>query len=150
MSDAERSEVERVRFEPSPTDVSESFWEGTRQGELRLPWCTACGRAHWYPRRRCPHCGSSAIEWRASPGTGTLAAVSVQHRAAWPGLADRVPYAVGVVRLDEGVQMLAGIEGLDVDDPQAAVGRPVDVSWEDLREGRGLALYKVGGFRVAR
>jgi uncharacterized OB-fold protein len=137
------TEPERTRFEPPASSLAAPYWEGTRTGELRLPYCLDCGRPHWYPRRRCPHCRRARFEWRASRGTGIVASVSVQHRAGWMGLADRLPYAVGLVDLDEGVRLLAGIEGIDPDDPQAAVGTAVAVTWEDLSDGRKLALFTI-------
>jgi uncharacterized OB-fold protein len=139
------TDVERMRFEPPSSETGEPFWEASRSGELQLPWCRSCERPHWYPRRRCPHCRSADLEWRAAAGTGVVEAVSVQHRAGWMGLAERVPYAVAVVALDEGVSMLAELGGVDPDDPQAAVGQEVALVWEPLSDGRQLATFQVGG-----
>jgi hypothetical protein len=45
---------------------------------------------------------------------------------------------------------VAGIDGVDPDDPQAVVGRPVTIAWEDLSDGRRLALFQVGGSQSSR
>jgi len=137
------SEPERVRFEPPASALGEPFWEGTRAGELRLPWCRSCGRAHWYPRVRCPHCRGADLEWRPSTGAGVVYAVSVQHRAGWMGLAERVPYAVAVVELDDGPRLLGGLQGLDPELAASAVGRRVVLAWEELSDGRRLPMFTV-------
>lgn len=137
------SDVERVRFEPPVTERSTPFWEATRTGALVLPWCNACGRPHWYPRLRCPHCHSADLDWRPSTGDGVVYAVSVQHRAGWMGLADRGPYPVAVIELDDGPRIMGGLEGLDPDEAAAAVGRPVRISWEPLSDGRQLPMFTV-------
>lgn len=135
----DRPEVEPVRFEPPPDELSAPFWEATREGRLVLPWCRTCDRPHWYPRRRCPSCHGSDLEWRTSLGEGRVHAVSVQHRPQWPGLVDRAPYAVVLVELAEGVRMLAGITGAAAD--EVAVDQPVHLVWEDLSDGRRLPMF---------
>jgi uncharacterized OB-fold protein len=138
------SKVQRERFEPPVTELTTPFWDATREGQLELPWCGACGRAHWYPRRRCPHCHSADIEWRPSTGSGVVYAVSVQHRPGWMGLAERGPYGVALVQLDDGPRMMGGLEGLDPEETAASVGRRVTLAWEDLSDGRRLPMFRVG------
>jgi uncharacterized OB-fold protein len=131
---------ERTRFEPPASPSTERVWEATREGQLLLPWCLDCGRAHFYPRRRCPFCRGSNFEWRAAGGGGVVYALSVQHRPGWMGLADRVPYAVAVVELDEGVRIMGGLDGLG-DAAGAAVGTRVMLGWEPLSDGRQLPMF---------
>jgi uncharacterized protein len=141
------SDTERVRFEPEVTAVSEPFWAATEQRRLVLPWCEGCGAPHWYPRLRCPRCGGGDMEWRDAAGAATVAAVSRQHRPGWPGLAERVPYDVGLVDLDEGVRMFttlvadAGAIGVPATGEPFAVGERVAVCWEPLSDGRHLACF---------
>jgi uncharacterized protein len=137
------SDTERTRFEPAASELAEPFWDATREGRLVLPWCLDCGRAHFYPRRRCPHCRGGRFEWRDASGEGEVYAVSVQHRPGWMGLTDRVPYAVALVELDEGVRLMAGLDGLDADEAASAIGRRVTITWEPLSDGRQLAMFTV-------
>jgi uncharacterized protein len=130
---------ETTRFEPPPSEAAEPFWQATRDQRLVLPWCTSCDRAIWYPRPTCPRCLGTSIEWRAASGAGTVYAVSVQHRPAHPKLADRVPYAVALVDLAEGVRVMSEVVGVPADD--VAVGAPVQVTWEPLSDGRQLPLF---------
>lgn len=128
------------RFEPPVSAVSEPFWEATRERRLVLQRCGSCAGSVWYPRILCPACGAGDLEWRDADGRGTVYAVSVQHRAAHPGLADRVPYAVALVDLDDGVRMMTNVVGCPAEDVH--VGQRVRPTWERLSDGRHLLLHE--------
>lgn len=132
-----------TRLEPPVTPEAEPFWEASRRRELRLPWCGACERPHWYPRPTCPHCLSPDLAWRPASGRGTVAAVSVMHRPANPMMAAMGPYAVILVDLEEGVRMMSNATG--VDPTEVTVGMPVHVAWEELSDGRHLPLFEPAG-----
>ncbi len=86
--------------------LAEQWYEGLQRGELLIQACTACKKASMYPRTRCPFCHESALEWTPSSGRGQLFSFTVQRAGAPTGYEDEVPYALGVVRLDEDVQVL--------------------------------------------
>lgn len=65
--------------------------------------------------------------------------MSVQHRPAHPDLADRVPYAVALIDLPEGVRMLSEVVGCPPE--EVRVGMPVSVTWEPLSDGRHLPVF---------
>jgi len=131
------------RVAPPVSPAGDAFWQASRERRLVLPWCTDCGQPHWYPRGFCPSCLSEEIEWRAAAGAGTVHAVSVQPKPNHPGLADRVPYAVLLVDLVEGVRMM--LQCSSAPDPWAiAVGDPVRIGWEPLPDGRHLPTAEVG------
>ena len=116
------------------------YWEATRARQLVLPWCTTCEQPFWYPRAACPGCLGSGIEWREASGGGTVYAVSVQHNAALPEFKDRVPYAVALVELDEGVRFMTNI--VNVDPFEVAIGQRVHLTWEPIEDGRALAVFE--------
>ena len=129
-----------TRFEPTASPGGEPFWEGTREGRFLLPWCTACGRPHWYPREVCPHCLSEDLDWREASGVGTVYAVSVMPKPGNPTMAGREPYAVALVDLAEGVRMMAEVTGAD---PYAVEVRDdVCLDWEPLTDGRRLPVWR--------
>ncbi len=95
-----------ARFEPKATEVTDPFWEATREQRYLVQWCTACSTPIFYPREVCPSCLSSdMLEWKESNGSGTVYAVSVQYRPGNPTMADQVPYAVALVELDAGASV---------------------------------------------
>src|SRR5690349_13535823 len=92
-----------ARLEPPTTDLTDPFWDATRENRYLVQWCTACDEPIFFPREVCPSCLSAdSLKWRESNGTGTVYAVSVQHRPANPTMADRVPYVVALVEIDAG------------------------------------------------
>ena len=128
-----------TRFEPPADEVSEPFWEATRDGRLLVQWCLDCDAAVFFPRAVCPRCLGTSLEWRASLGTGTVYAATVEHRPQNPMMADRAPYVVALVDVDDGWRMLTSVVGRDPDD--IVVGMRVAVTWEALSDGRHLPLF---------
>lgn len=86
--------------------LSETFYEGLNRGELLIQTCDACGADSMYPRSRCPFCYEPALNWKSASGHGSLYSYTVLRAGPPKGFEDELPYAVGVVRLDEGVQVL--------------------------------------------
>ena len=57
----------------------------------------------WFPPTvMCPSCGSTDHEWVEASGRGTVFSYVVMHRVYHPGFADKVPYVVAVIELEEG------------------------------------------------
>jgi uncharacterized OB-fold protein len=129
-----------TRFEPPVGPGAETFWNATREQRLVLPWCLDCERPFFYPRAICPRCLGSAIGHRESGGTGTVYAVTVEHRPQNPMMAAMAPYAVALVELGEGVRMLSNVVGCPAAD--VTVGMPVLVTWVPLTDGRHLPCFQ--------
>lgn len=128
------------RFEPPASEVALPYWDATRERRLLVQWCLDCERPIFYPREVCPFCLGVRLEWREASGGGTVYAVTVEHRPQNPKMAERAPYAVALVDLDEGVRMLTSIVGTD---PLAVrVGDRVRVAWEALSDGRHLPVFE--------
>lgn len=134
------TETQPTRFEPPVTETTEAFWEATRDERLLVQWCASCDEAVFYPREVCPGCLGDDLTWRESAGRATVYAVSVQHRPGNPFMADRVPYAVALVDLDEGIRMMTNV--VDCDPEQVTIGQQVAVSWEPLSDGRNLPVFR--------
>lgn len=95
------------------TEVSREFWAGLAEGRLRLQRCITCGMHQTFPQRHCRGCLSQELEWVEASGNGTLHSFSTVHRPPSPEFADKVPYVLGMVRLDDGVQLLGLIDVAD-------------------------------------
>jgi uncharacterized OB-fold protein len=116
------------------------FWEGAASGELRIPRCAACGAWVWYPRERCPGCGGADLPWTATAGRGKLFSWAVVRRALWAPYAPFVPYATGLVALEEdpAVRIVTRLVDCDVDSlridlPVRAVFQPLAFAGDDRR-----------------
>jgi uncharacterized OB-fold protein len=142
--------VTATRLEPQGSEVSDPFWDATRESRYVVQWCTDCAHPIFYPREVCPTCLSAdALTWRESSGRGTVHAISVQHRPANPTMADRVPYAVALVEVDAGggdgatIRVMSNI--VECDPEAVAVGDAVTVAWEPLSDGRNLPVFVPSG-----
>lgn len=122
---------------PEPSSASAPFWAATRERELHMQRCGDCARLVWYPRGTCPHCGAAALRWERLCGDGVVYAVSVHHRPALPALADKVPYSVVLVDLDEGARIMSNVFG-----PPPQVGDAVRITWIPLPDGRNLPAFE--------
>ena len=129
------------RIEPQASEATDRFWDATKDKRYLIQWCDACVHPIFYPREVCPTCLSSdSLDWRESKGKGTVYAVSVQHRPANPMMADKVPYVVALVELDEGIRVMSNVVNSDPFSVQ--VGDAVSLTWEELSDGRNLPLFE--------
>jgi hypothetical protein len=62
-------------------------------------------------------------------------------KPAMPMMADRVPYLVALISLDDGVRMMSNVVGSDP--YTVAVGDRVQVDWEPLTDGRHLPVFRL-------
>lgn len=98
---------------PAITDLNRPFWEGCAAGELRLQQCGACHLVRYPVSETCPRCLSPDAEWRPMSGRGVVLSAIAFHRAYNPAWADRVPYNVALIQLDEGPRMFSNVVPLD-------------------------------------
>ncbi len=87
--------------------IRDQFRAGLVRGELLLQHCRTCDKLNMYPRHACPHCQSTALGWQPSRGGGVLHSFTVLRAGAPEGFEKDLPYALAVIKLDEGVQLLA-------------------------------------------
>lgn len=131
---------------PQPTPETQHFWDGTREGELRLQRCDACAHVYFPPRPFCPKCSSRDVSVFRASGRGKLASYIINERGhpAWDG-----PYSIALVELDEGVRMMSNV----VDCPQTpealVLDMPLEVKFERLTDEITLPLFRpvAGGAR---
>lgn len=95
--------------------MTSPFWDAAAEDRLVLPWCRVCDAAIWYPRTICPTCHGSDVEWVAATGGGTIYSFTVSFRGAGPW-AEKVPYVIAYVELDEGPRVLTNVVDAAVDD----------------------------------
>lgn len=126
---------------PIPTAETARYWRSALEGRLEIQHCRSCARHQFYPRRFCTRCLSDQIEWVQASGRGRIYTYTVCHVAAHPAFESRVPYAIAMIELDEGVRMLAGI--VDSDLGRLAVGAPVQVCFERISDEIALPMFRL-------
>ncbi|HJS85361.1 MAG TPA: Zn-ribbon domain-containing OB-fold protein [Acetobacteraceae bacterium] len=127
------------RARPKPTPETKHFWDGTREGELRLQRCDSCRTVYFPPRPFCPACASRAVSVFAASGRGVLWSYVIHHRPV-PGFTP--PYAIAVVQLDEGPRLMTNI----IDCPQTPEALRLDmklqVAFHRLDDEITLPLFR--------
>ena len=118
----------RPRPLPQPTPETRHFWDGTKQGELRLQRCGDCDHVYFPPRPLCPACSSRSVEVFAAKGKGKLLSYVINHR---PHPSFDGPYAIAVVELDEGPTMLSNIVDCEQTPEALVLDMPLEVTFED-------------------
>ena len=127
--------------QPVPTAETAHYWRAAHEGRLEIQHCRDCARHQFYPRAFCTRCLSDQIEWVRASGRGRIYTYTVCHVAGHPAFEARVPYAIGMVELDEGVRMLAGI--VDSDLARLAVGARVQVCFERISDEIALPMFRL-------
>lgn len=128
-----------------PGELTRGFWDAAAEHRLVIQRCDECGTWRHYPQERCPQCTSDAWTWQAVSGRGTIYTFTVTHQAFHPYWADRVPYAVATIELDEGVRLVSDLPPTDTD--RVAIGAPVEVFFdEETIDGVTVTLAR---FRLA-
>ncbi len=62
------------------------------------------------------------------------------HPPVLPSFADRVPFNVAVIELDEGVRIIGNI--LETENADIHEGMPVEVTFEDVEDGVSLPQWR--------
>ena len=111
------------------------FFEQARGGRLTAIRCRPCGELCIPPKEYCPACQQR--DWEPVPlrGTGTIVSYTV-IRVPPRGRPVDAPYAVAVVRLDEGVSLLGRLVEMPVD----AVKTGLPVRFRPLLDGQQTAI----------
>jgi uncharacterized OB-fold protein len=123
---------------PEPTHVSQPFWAGANEGELRYQWCDACAIAQMDPRPACRNCLVGPLEWRTSAGLGVISSFTIVWRPPVPSFT--VPYAPAIVRLDEGFELLTNIVGCFAADVR--IDLAVQAAFHEVEPGRSLPYFR--------
>lgn len=122
---------------PAPDADTAPFWDGCRKHKLLLQRCGECASWRFPPRPRCPSCTSDSFRWEPASGRGTVASYTICHPPVLPAFADRVPYNVIVVELDEGPFIVSNLV-----DGDAAVDTAVEVTFVDVDSELSLPQFR--------
>ncbi|WP_051247601.1 Zn-ribbon domain-containing OB-fold protein [Nocardioides halotolerans] len=116
------------------------FWDGLTERELRAQVCADCQGVQWPPRAACVKCQSLQLTWHVIAGSGTLSTWTEVHRTGLAGYQDLVPYAVGIVEIDETpVRMVGYIHTPDID--TLVAGERLVVRFAERGEGVVLPVW---------
>jgi uncharacterized OB-fold protein len=125
---------------PTPTPTSAPFWDGLREGVIKLQKCNECGIWVFYPRSRCSGCLSDSLEWREVSGNATLYTYTIARQPTSPHFATEVPQHLAVVELDEGVRLTTTLVNVREGDIQ--IGMRLKPYFEPVTDDVTLLRYQ--------
>lgn len=125
---------------PEITRHNRGYFEGTRQGELRLQRCSQCGRYRFPPSTHCPECLSEAFTWQPSSGRGRLWSWIVMHQRYFKAFAADLPYICALVQLEEGPLMMSTVVGAAKEELRCDL--PLRVVFEEATEEISIPKFQ--------
>jgi uncharacterized OB-fold protein len=126
--------------EPVISKLGAGHWAAAREGRLALQRCDDCLRFTHYPSALCEHCLSTSFAMTEVSGDGTVETFSVVYRAFSPDFEHDVPYAVALVKLDEGVNLLSWVVGIDPE--EVRIGMRVHATFERISDEISLHRFR--------
>ena len=110
-------------------DYERGFWEGTRQGELRVQQCSDCGLFRHLPTPMCPECSSLGYAWTRVSGRGFVYSFVIVRHPVHPSIREReqTPYNICVIELveQEGLRICSNV--LQIAPEDISIDMPVQV-----------------------
>ena len=88
----------------------------------------------------CPTCHSFQHTFERVSGRGRIWSWVIAHPPVLPAFADKTPYNIVVVELEEGVRMIGNL--LNVPNEEIVEGMEVVVDFDDVEEGVSLPAWR--------
>jgi NAD(P)-dependent dehydrogenase (short-subunit alcohol dehydrogenase family)/uncharacterized OB-fold protein len=112
-------------------------------GRFELQVCQRCRAVQYPPRDACHRCLSPQLKWTAQSGAGDLLSETVLHHSNDPFYRERLPWRLGLVRLDAGPTVIVHLHG-DVAAPPPFVGTGRAAQAIPVRVRVGARLDRAG------
>ena len=121
-----------------PSLETQPYFDAASEGRLSLPRCDDCDFVIWYPRTRCPECGSNNTSWFDASGKGTVYTATVVRKGLgrWR---ESSPYVLAYIELEEGPRVLTNV--IDCDPDAVTIGSSVTAVFVDAKEGPPLLRF---------
>jgi uncharacterized OB-fold protein len=128
-----------TREPPKPRSFSKAFWEATRDKRLLVQYDKRSGKYQFFPRATSIYDGRRDLEWREVSGRGEIFSYTIAYRAR-PPFQGHEPFAIGLVTLDEGVNVMANIVHCTAE--RLKIGLRVKPFWAPLANGAHLLMFE--------
>src|SRR5262245_65978993 len=128
-----------TREAPKPRTFSKAYWDATRDKKLLVQYDTRSGKYQFFPRVNSIYNGRRELEWREVSGKGQVFSYTIAHRAR-PPFQGHEPFAIGLVTLDEGVNVMGNI--VHCTREQLKIGMRFQPFWAPLANGTHLLMFE--------
>jgi uncharacterized OB-fold protein len=127
---------------PAPDPLTQFFWDGCREHRLLIQRCNACGHYIHWPRPVCRFCQSTDLAPAEVSGRGTVYTYTVTVQPFHPWFADKVPYLVATIELEEQEHLHMVSNLVECTEDDVVVGMPVEVTFRDVADDLVLPLFR--------
>jgi NAD(P)-dependent dehydrogenase (short-subunit alcohol dehydrogenase family)/uncharacterized OB-fold protein len=107
------------------------------EGRFELQVCQRCAAVQYPPRDACHRCLSAQLAWTRQGGRGELISETVLHHSNDPFYRERLPWRLGLVRLDAGPTVIVHLHG-DVASPAPFIAGAAPATSVRVRVGARL------------
>jgi uncharacterized OB-fold protein len=125
---------------PVVDDLNRPFWEGVREGVLRLQRCGACRHLRYPIATVCPVCLSRDADWEQVSGRASVHSTVVFHQVYNPAFAEQGPYNVAIVELEEGPRLMSNVVGIPPS--SVRVGDAVRMIATEIADGVSIPQFE--------
>ena len=115
---------EKQLFQDRPF-TAKSYYDFLKEKRLMGSLCDDCKALMVPPRMTCMECRGNKLKWSQLSGKGSLATFTVVHVAP-TFLKDKAPYAVGIVKLEEGPHLPGMIKNVKLEELRIGIDVAVD------------------------
>ena len=109
-----KNPILRTRAPTLPPDrrsrVALGLARAAAHGAFELQRCAACGAVQYPPREACAQCLSTELDWTPMSGDGELISETTLRHSQELFFRERAPWRLGLVRLAEGVTVVAHLD----------------------------------------
>jgi uncharacterized OB-fold protein len=130
---------------PQPDSLTQFFWDGIAESELRIQRCQACQKYIHYPKPVCRFCQSIELAGESVSGRATLYSWTIAVQAFHPFWTDRLPYTIGTVELAEQPGLMFASQIVDCAEADLCIGLPLEVVFERLTPELIVPFFKPVG-----
>ena len=125
---------------PEPSAVTRPFWDGLREGRLRLQRSRTTGQWVFYPRAVSPFGAGDELDWQDASGRGTVYSFTIARRPTAPQWEGETPYVIAIVELAEGPRLITNIVGCDPE--SVRIGMPVTAEFTAVTDEVTLLHFR--------
>ena len=128
-----------LREPPKPRSFSKAYWDVTREKRLIVQYDKRSGKYQFFPRATSIYDGHRNLDWREVSGKGEIFSYTIAYRAR-PPFQGHEPFVIGLVTLDEQVNVMANIVHCDRD--RLNICLRVKPFWAPLSNGTHLLMFE--------
>ncbi len=125
---------------PEITELTEPFWTAAKAKRLEIQRCDDCGTYRFPPEYGCAACSSRNYSWTVVSGRAELYTWTAAYPPLLPYFAERAPWPLAFVQLEEGPRMATNLPGVDLSDYE--IGMPLQADFEDITDDIALVVFK--------